>query len=209
MTLPNPITATATVGSPTTTAAATAAPAAAAVADPIAWPLAERLAACLCDLLAAEAPVACCCVQPGRSVPWDDCTGGQAWVRIASQFATDTFPIPASRPPGPCGGLGGWAVVLELAVIRCMPTVSDAGVPPSCAAVNATARQVADDKHRMLRAIECCDWRRDPALPPTADVPAVIIGAWTPVAEGDCTGGVWSVTVSSEACVCNEPVPVP
>lgn len=171
------------------------------VDDPIAWCLADALAACFCaELAATSAPVGCCCVYPGEQVAVDSCKPGMAWVRIARQYPVgDRFPVAASAPD-PCGGANGWAVVLELAALRCMPGVSAQGKPPPCGAVTPVARLVAADAQAMRRAVLCCDWRVTCGGDP--DV-AVVVGAWEPLGpQGLCVGGAMSVTVQSNGCVC-------
>lgn len=170
--------------------------------DPVAWHLAEALTDCLCTILEAEAPVQCCCTQFGEAVAWDSCNcrngrDGQAWVRVASMFPTATFPQPYTGNPGPCGGnYDGWAVQLELGVLRCAPSPDSRGRLPSCEQNTAAARRALADAHIMRRAVMCCDWYgRDAKL---------IVGAWQPVGpDGGCHGGVLPVTVQSFACVCD------
>lgn len=169
--------------------------------DPIAWPLAEALSDCLCILLEEEAPVRCCCVMFGADVAWDDCScdgrrGGMAWVRIANVYPTATFPSPYTGQPGPCGGAyDGWAVTLELGILRCAPTIDERGRLPRCDQNWSAARRAAADAHLMRRAVMCCSWAGDRRY---------IVGSWEPLGpEGGCHGGVMTVTVNSRACVCD------
>src|SRR5690606_35524537 len=171
--------------------------------DTIGFPLAERLAECLCGLLSERDPVACCCVEPGAEVAWDDCTGGQAWVRIVQEYPLgDRFPHPQNSA-SPCGGVGGWAVVLELGVLRCMPLPDGQGSLPSCQAEQDTAERIADDKHTMREAVFCCDWRDTPRDAFASPEDGLIVGPWTPVGpEGGCVGGTMTVTVHATGCIC-------
>ncbi len=169
--------------------------------DPIAWPLAEALAQCLCSMLEAEAPVRCCCVLPGAEVAWDDCScdgtrGGMAWVRIVNDYPTARFPQPYTGKSQPCGGAyDGWAGALDLGVLRCAPTVDARGRLPSCEQQHTAARRAAADKHIMRRAVSCCGWAEDRQI---------IEHGWQALGpEGGCHGGVLTVTVNQHACVCN------
>lgn len=172
------------------------------VDDPVAWCVADRLAACLCaQLVETSAPVACCCLMPGSQVAWDDCERGQAWVRVARVYRLGgTFPAAATASDdGNCGGLGGWAAVLELGVLRCMPQPDEGGALPSCDANRDVARLVLADAQAMRRAVRCCDWRAG-CVPPDA---RMLLGDWLPAGpEGGCVGGTTLVTVEVSACVC-------
>jgi hypothetical protein len=179
--------------------------------DPIAWCLADGLRACFCDQLAqVSAPVGCCCLWPGQEVAWDDCTPGQAWVRVVQVYPlSNRFPIPDDGlGVGPCGSSGGWAVVLELGAIRCMPQPQSNGTLPRCQEYSDTARLVLADAHAMRRAVQCCDWRS--TCTPNADLEeGLLFGAWQPVGpQGGCTGGVMSVTVQAYGCICPPGEPV-
>lgn len=172
------------------------------IEDPVAWPLAERIRDCLCEMLEDSLPVKCCCIWYGDSVPWDDCSAegdreGMAWVRIETDYATDNFPNPIVRP-SPCGGMDGWTVQLELGVMRCAPTVNANGLLPDCEANTGAAWKAAHDKHLMRRVLMCCDWRDNDQQ--------FVIGQWRPQGgEGGCQGGVLPVTVHvPEACICGE-----
>lgn len=172
--------------------------------DPIAFPVAERLRDCLCELLEESWPTKCCCIFYGTEVPWDDCSAdggreGMAWVRIADVYPTERFPQ-AVTTANPCGGLDGWAVVLELGVLRCAPTPSSSGRLPGCEANTAAAEKAAHDAHVMRRAVMCCDDWREPGQ-------RFVMGRWQPVGgDGGCQGGVLQVTVHvTEMCVCTPP----
>lgn len=173
------------------------------VDDPIAWCVATELKRCFCEQLAeVSAPVVCCCLMPGAQVAWDSCDPGQAWVRVASIYQVGhTFPQPA-RPEdlGPCGGIGGWAVTLELGAVRCLPQPDLNGVLPTCEDYSEAARLVLADAHAMRRAVLCCDWRDACDLGEAG----MVVGNWMPTGpQGACAGGVMSVTVEVHACICD------
>lgn len=175
------------------------------VDDPIAYRLAQELSTCFCNELAAvSAPVGCCCLWPGLEVAWDSCTPGQAWVRVAQVYPVGTrFPTPdTGLDVGVCGALGGWAVVLELGALRCMPQPGDNGDLPSCTDYDDTERMVLADAHAMRRAVRCCDWRANAGADPEAQV---LFGSWQPVGPaGACTGGLMQITVQAYGCLCDE-----
>jgi len=172
--------------------------------DPLAWCVASALKACFCAQLAeVSAPAGCCCLMPGQSVAWDSCDPGQAWVRVARVYQLGAnFPQAAGLGDmGPCGGMGGWAVVLELGAVRCLPGVDEHGNLPTCGQYDDVARLVYADAHAMRRAVMCCDWRSGCNL----DDAQMIVGDWLPTGpQGNCTGGVLQVTVEVHGCICPE-----
>ena len=172
------------------------------VEDPISFPVAERLRDCLCNLLEDSLPTKCCCIWYGSEVPWDDCSAeggreGQSWVRIVDVYPTDQFPRQATVS-NRCGAHDGWAVVLELGVLRCAPAPAANGRLPGCDANTAAAEKAAHDAHLMRRAIMCCDWREPDQT--------FLMGRWQPIgADGGCHGGVTQVTVHVEyPCLCEQ-----
>lgn len=176
------------------------------VDDPVAYCLAEQLRECLCtELDAVSAPVNCCCHLPGQVVVWDSCDPGQAWVRVVRVYmAGGRFPAAATPTDlGACGGQGGWAVTLELGVLRCMPQPDERGNLPSCEDYSAVARLVDADAHAMRRAVLCCDWRGT-CLQGDGQM---AVGEWLPLGpQGTCVGGTMTVTVEVRACIC-DPTP--
>ncbi|QYN17610.1 hypothetical protein [Amycolatopsis sp. DSM 110486] len=177
------------------------------VADPIAWPIVNGLAECLCEILDKEAPVKCCCVQYGSEVSLDDCSRegdreGMAWARLVSVYPTRVFPQADATRIGNCGGENGWAVMVELGVVRCAPSIDERGNLPKCWDITNAAEKAANDAHAMRRAIMCCGWGQN--NDPLGDDPEYVIGAWHPLGgEGGCQGGTMTVTVHAWGCVCN------
>lgn len=175
--------------------------------DPIAYPLAKALSDCFCaELAVTSAPVGCCCLYPGQEIAWDSCDPGMAWVRVAQVYPVGSrFPVQdTGLEVGPCGTTGGWAVVLELGALRCMPQPGNDGSLPPCGAVSDTARLVLADAHAMRRAVECCDWRSAAGGDPAAEL---VFGAWQPLGpQGACTGGMMQITVQTFGCIC-DPAP--
>ncbi|MDQ0376496.1 hypothetical protein [Amycolatopsis thermophila] len=170
------------------------------VGDPVAWPVAQRLLDCLCGILEDHRPVKCCCIFYGAEVPWDDCSAdggreGMAWVRITGVYPTDRFPAQAATATA-CGAQDGWVVTLELGAMRCAPALGPQGQLPGCDANTAAAEKAAQDAHAMRRALFCCDWLENSDQ-------RFLVGPWTPASGGGCQGGVMTVTVHVNACVCN------
>lgn len=167
------------------------------------WCVSTALRDCLCAQLAdVSAPAACCCLMPGETVVWDDCSNGQAWVRLAALYQTDQFPT-ATNGTRACGGMEGWAATFELGVIRCMPSPDETGALPTCEEYAETDRLVQADALAMLRTVMCCDWRTGCNLTGRR----AVTGGWTPMGpEGGCVGGRLMVTVELSGCVC-DPAP--
>lgn len=170
------------------------------IVDPV-LPLAERLLACLCNALedSAAGPVCDCCVHPGPAPPPMDycdceCAGGvgQAWVVVnriypaAARFPAQAFDLVPCKVPS-------WGVELVAGVYRCVHTLDDNGVPPSCAQVTQDATELLSDAAAMRQALVCC-------FPEGADTVAVV-GDYTPLApQGGCAGGQMSITVQFYDC---------
>ena len=172
--------------------------------DRLTWLLAQGLRTCLCAEL-ADAPVACCCLLPGAQAALDDCGRGQAWVRVQSIYATDVFPNPAGGAASACGGNYGWAVVFELGIARCAPVPDAQGNLPACDTYSDVTRRILADAAAMRQAVLCCDWHTA-----SGNTGKVITGPWQPFGpEGACVGGVMTVTVQVEDCVCDPPPDTP
>lgn len=144
-------------------------------------------------------------INPGLSVPWDNCCEdqGQLWVRVVQQFPSRTFPNPDASSAG-CHPLF-YTVQLGIGTIRCAHTVDDDMVFPTECEMTEDAYGMLADKALLETAIRCC-WQ------PSTPYQKVILGNWAPVEnEGGCVGGEWLVSVAIGACPCPEdpPAPVP
>jgi len=160
-------------------------------------PIANALLACLCTEIALvpDPPAQCCLrtgltVVPGVSLNEDECCTGLAWVRYVTSYPSEqNFP---EQDPAPGGGCppDWFAVVLEMGVVRCMPT-GDLYVNPTCTEWTLAATNVMNDDAAMRRAY-CC-------LPVANDMK--MLGVWEPLpTEGRCTGGIRTVTVQVPNC---------
>lgn len=158
------------------------------------FPLALRLAECLCGELAeAGGPETCFCgVLAGDTVTMDYCSPcgggrcGMAWVRIASvlPLAAVGFNVNFAVSEKCAPALAG---VFEVGVLRCAPTFAPGGELPSLADQLAAAELQASDMGAAGRAASCC-FAKDGRF--------VTVGSWNPIGPvGDCLGGAWTVTV--------------
>ena len=155
-------------------------------ADPVAWPLAVALLDTARSALAGslDGPPARVGIVAGEAVALDDCCAGQLWVRIGD-----------ITPAAGTGVEVAWTVHLEVGVLRCAPTVSPHGTPPSPTDEQAAAAAVADDGARLRRAVRCAFG---------ADQDSVI-GVWRPIGpQGGCVGGLIRLTVTAFDCDCEE-----
>jgi len=178
-----------------------------ATADPMIMPRAREMLACLEQEIAKVLdPPLYVQLRTGAVVDHlisenaDECCSGLAWVRPGPFWpSSDAFPGQDEAPQPK--GVAGWAITLELGVIRCMPT-PDAGDIPTAADWDATTQAVMDDAAAMRRAI-CCFID---ALPGRAK--NVLPGIWQPLdISGGCVGGVIPVTLRAPACDCSEAGP--
>lgn len=167
--------------------------------DQIATPVANQLLACLQTQLAqlADPPARVEIRVGGEEVgPMigpnvDECCAGLAWIRVANVYPSwDSFPAPDNSWI-PCGPLG-YAVVLEMGIVGCMPWSDSSGNldnidPPSAADWSNAFQMTMQHQTLMRKAAACC------FLPTQRRV----VGSWTPLSdEGGCVGGKMQVTVS-------------
>jgi hypothetical protein len=162
-------------------------------------PLADLLLACLATAVAElEFPPYETCLRPGSvvepqlSLTDDECCRGLAWVRADGEYASDRFPEPNSTPTN-CGPQG-WAVPLEMGIVRCAPTPGAADLT-SCAENTELAYRIMDDGAAMRRAI-CCFAVADPGR-------LYVTGPHQqlPIA-GRCAGSTMLVTIHTGDCDC-------
>lgn len=151
------------------------------------WDVAKLLLDCLCTGLAATVggPPCRCLIMPGQATIADTCEAGpggdgQAWVRRTNTFLTQQYPVPVSG-----AGLAlSKSATFEVGVLRCGHSLGAGGEAPNVADLEADACKVWDDE-AVLRRLDCCL--------PTKFKP--MIGLWTPLSGGGCTGGMITMTV--------------
>jgi len=172
------------------------------VEDDFAWPLMSALAVCLCTSIAeAELPEPCRCgVVPGPIAVMDFCgtcasgsCGGQAWVRLVTEFPSRDFPSPTVES----GCVDPIAVTLEVGIARCQPSGSANAIrgytPPTAEQQSEATRLQLADMRAIRRAIQCC--LMDGAYADNS----YVLGSYTPLqVSGDCGGGFYQVTVWSQ-----------
>ncbi len=153
-------------------------------------------------LIEAGVPVGKAFLNPGLTVPDDECCEGQLAVRVIERFPSRTFPA-IDATASNCNPLF-WAVQLGVSVLRCAHVLDDDGVFPTGEEMTADALAMNRDAALLETAIRCC-W--DPA-----GLHKKMIQQWTPKeTEGGCMGGEWRVYFAQGSCSCPEehPLPVP
>ncbi|MER7135404.1 hypothetical protein ABT358_02525 [Streptomyces sp. NPDC000341] len=179
--------------------------------------VAEAVLGCVCAALEDAAgtvedqPGCPCraCVVPGPPA-WDGCTdpcssdgaGGQLTVHVARLFAAAAaFPSEDKTVQGGrnCVPVASSGVELVVTLLRCAPTMSDRGCPPSCEEMAAAARTVHVDAVSIYNALLCC-------LPTTGSRrrgPRFLLGAQRILEpQGGCMGVEQRVTVELPNCGC-------
>lgn len=159
--------------------------------DDLALPVLDAIRACLCaELAASPGGETCFCgLWPALSVPADYCTCkggvggcGQAWVRLVRIYPYRQYP----QQDVDASCRAGLAAVVELGVLRCMPSLGPNSTPPDAAAQAQAVVTQMGDWQAMRRTLECCDAlvRRD-----------VVLGNYDPRGQGGCGGGTLTATV--------------
>jgi hypothetical protein len=165
-----------------------------AVTDLVAKPFADALLACLCTAVAQETnPPQFCCLRYGTAVNSgrDECECGVAWVRLGDVYPTTVFPARADEPilcPT------GYAVELEMGILRCAPTGGPFSAA-SCEEWTALSVDLSEDDAAMRQAL-CCF---------TAGLEAdqwVDLGSSPLDTEGGCAGRIHSLLVQSYCIPC-------
>jgi hypothetical protein len=176
---------------------------------------AEKLLACVCAELTLTAekveghPSCPCraCLVAGTPA-WDDCAGdcsksvtpGQLTVHLAGIVATSHFPTETRDVLGSRGCLPVRpAAEYVITLLRCAPSWSDGGCPPSCEEQEAAARVLAVDAAAVWNALQCC-------FPSTGGArrgQTFTMGQMRTVGpEGGCVGFEQRVTVALPSCGC-------
>jgi hypothetical protein len=176
--------------------------------DPLVAPLAEELLTCLAqEILKVDKPPKYIQFRMGAVVDYlksrhqDECCEGLAWVRLVT-FVPSSGTFPAQDDAPQPKGTTGWAVTLEMGVIRCAP-VGDENAIPTSAQQELVTRAVWDDAAAMRRAL-CCFADLKPGRAKNGMLP----GAWLPLdTSGGCAGGVMTVTVRGGECDCADAGP--
>lgn len=149
----------------------------------------------------AGVPVGKAFLNPGATVPDDDCCAGQLAVRVIERYPSRTFPT-IDTTASNCNPLF-WAVQLGVSVLRCAHTIDDDMNAPTGEQMTADAAAMNRDAALLETAIRCC-WQPNPTLSKK------MIQQWTPKeTEGGCMGGEWRVYFAQGSCACPEDHPEP
>lgn len=128
-------------------------------------------------------PVGLSSLSPGQETVWDDCCGGQLWVRLVS--VVPQMDPSASRGAAPNCGLLGWTVDLAVGAVRCVTGLDENGEPP-------TADVMTNDVLAEVRDMEDI---RDALIYEMGDIPCLsrpTLLNWAPLGPlGGCGGGEW------------------
>ncbi|MEU2487029.1 hypothetical protein ABZ593_20775 [Streptomyces sp. NPDC012617] len=185
--------------------------------DPLAiHELTESVVGCVCAALTRTAlvvdgqPGCPCrtCVVPG-TVAWDSCDdpcgakgeGGQLTVSVARIFGSSDadFPSESRVVQGVRGCTPPPLTALELVVtlLRCAPTMSENGCPPSCDELGRAAQVLHVDMVTVFNALLCCL----PGTLPTRRGRRFVMGQQKTVGpDGGCVGLEQRVTVALPGC---------
>lgn len=176
------------------------------------YDLTETILGCVCaalDEVAAQVPgqpgcPARACVVPGTPA-WDECAdpcgddvGGQLTVHFARTYPSTRFPqedLEVRGQPG-CKPPPTTAAELVVTLLRCAPTPTEHGCPPSCEELSAAAKVVHIDAMTIPSALECC-------LPHTAGRRGrrFVMGQQRAIGpEGGCVGVEQRVIVALPGC---------
>lgn len=164
---------------------------------------------CVVDALAqtpAGAPCRQCLLVPSSTIPWDGCdcacdtAPGQVAQAITSVFAAEQFPVPWAANWKRCSPVLNVVQVL-LSVTRCVPSMNEQGVPPSCVDELAAAITLENDRAAVRQALACCLADLSNANPPM--IRAYNIGATVTVGEsGGCAGIETIYQFAVTSCLC-------
>ncbi|MFJ5890273.1 hypothetical protein [Streptomyces californicus] len=138
--------------------------------------LATSVLACVCLALDTAAgtvegqpgcPACRACVVPG-AVAWDSCDdpcdskggGGQLTVSVARIFSSSDAEFPSEsrivQGVRGCGPPPMLALELVVTLLRCAPTFSEDGCPPTCEELEAAAQVLHVDMVTVYNALLCC-----------------------------------------------------
>lgn len=162
-----------------------------------------KLLDCACTML-AQTQFGCpprICLVPGESPSVENCCAGQGQltVNVARIFESRSFPVADAGTPANCD-VPLEVVVYEVEVWRCAP-VGSPHSPPTCDALDDTARITMSDMTAVRWGIKCC-------LNNVASVSDVLPSGYrwtfeehiTKGPEGGCVGSSLSVVVGLPQC---------
>lgn len=98
------------------------------------------------------------CVTAG-AIAWDDCECGQLIVSIVNGFESgNNFEDSSGSTTVGRRGCGPPKFVFSylVSMLRCAPTMGEAGEPPSCVDLDAAARVAVEDAWAVRAGLVCC-----------------------------------------------------
>lgn len=152
------------------------------------YTVASRL---LVALRTALEPVDRACVVNG-AIAWDECDCGLLAVGLGQQYLTEAFPAPIADTNAGCRG-GLLAADLVVQIIRCAPNPPEGQLAPSCAALDASAREVLADAWQVLDTVPCTLEEMKDALEIVDYLPRAQPFRGS---QGGCVGSELTVTVA-------------
>lgn len=158
----------------------------------------------------AGAPCRQCKLVPTSTVAWDDCgcpdgsgpanCAGQVAVAIQRVYGSTSFPGETIQTMRKCNHRYEIAQAI-VSVTRCLPNMSDAGAPPTCAAELAAAVTLEQDRTAVRQAIACCLAEANRVTPWW--VSEWSVGASQTYPEsGGCGGSETVFYVGVQSCLC-------
>jgi len=165
--------------------------------------VAAHLLECAALSLGEGAP-ARACVVPGQQVAWDNCCsgeqGGQLTVNVARLYPSRLFPDLDQGRPSNC--IVPYMVVqYNITILRCSPTQTDRGHPPSCASLSANAELTLQDLELVRLGVACCLLDEDTLTPLLGQPYSWVFGdSVTLGPEGGCAGSQLIVFVGMPPC---------
>ena len=163
------------------------------------------IGACIVDALEqtpAGAPTRQCLLLPTQQIPWDNCDcDGQVALAIRSVYNSDIFPQPFTGKTWARCGPHFWVARVVVSVTRCVPTMDENGVPPSCAAELAAAITLENDRTAVRQALACCLQALYDQRPPR--IASWLVDASVTVGElGGCAGVETEFLIGVNTCTC-------
>ena len=146
-----------------------------------------KLSNCVCQTLAVQSePVCWCGLYPGALPAWDYCGGcasttcGMSYISLIGAYPFGGLGVPENNAE--CGS--GLGAIIQVGVLRCLPSGGDDGEPPGVEEMSETSILLFNDMMAVRDAALCC-FEDDVQLREyTAAAP-----------QGGCSGGQWTMHI--------------
>lgn len=149
--------------------------------------LAQEILGCICAALDSDSECLCPCnkfVAHGQ-VTYDFCCPGQLWVAVDRLFVYDNFPQASSGPVTCTPALGA---EMSVGLLRCAPTLNEAGKPPTAEQLDAASQTALREGMIVLSSLICCLIENGPRARRFS------IGGQSPL-SGGCLGSITRFSV--------------